>query len=47
MNSALLSKLLMLLRVNGILSLYLFSGLDLILIAAPLDAGADAAENDT
>ena len=46
MNSALLSELLMLLRVNGILSLKLICRLDLILIAAPLDACSDTAEND-
>lgn len=46
MNSALLSKLLVLLRINRILSLQLIRRLHLILIATSLDACADTAEND-
>jgi len=46
MNSTLLSELLVFLRVNGILSLELICRLNLILIAAPLDACSDTAENN-
>ena len=46
MNSALHRELLMLLRVKCILSLQLICRLDLILVTAPLDACADAAQND-